>query len=112
MPQQAAGTRPEPAVSVPRATSAMPAATATADPLDEPPGINLCRPLKRFRGVPKYSFNPDPPNANSVRLVLPTISTFPRLAPSRQAASRKAGAAVLAMYFEPAVVTTPLTSIR
>ena len=34
----AAGTRPEPAVSVPRLKLASPAATATADPELEPPG--------------------------------------------------------------------------
>src|SRR5690242_13770411 len=37
-PQQAAGTRTEPPVSVPSATSASPVATATADPLDDPAG--------------------------------------------------------------------------
>ena len=37
-PQNAAGMRTEPAVSVPTAKSASPAATATADPEDEPPG--------------------------------------------------------------------------
>src|SRR6478609_7323695 len=35
----AAGTRPDPAVSVPREKSHKPAATATAEPLLEPPGI-------------------------------------------------------------------------
>ena len=39
MPLHAAGTRPEPAVSVPRARSTSPAATATAEPELEPPGI-------------------------------------------------------------------------
>ena len=38
MPFSAAGTRPEPAVSVPSAKAAMPRATATAEPEDEPPG--------------------------------------------------------------------------
>src|SRR5258707_644652 len=38
MPQQAAGTRIDPAVSVPKATSASPFATATALPDDDPPG--------------------------------------------------------------------------
>ena len=38
MPQNLAGTRTEPPVSVPSAKSTRPAATATADPLDEPPG--------------------------------------------------------------------------
>src|SRR4051812_49764266 len=37
MPLKAAGTRPEPAVSVPRAKSTMPRATATAEPELEPP---------------------------------------------------------------------------
>ncbi len=39
MPFKAAGTRPEPAVSVPRARSTRPSATATADPELEPPEI-------------------------------------------------------------------------
>ena len=34
----AAGTRPDPAVSVPSAKGTMPCATATAEPLDDPPG--------------------------------------------------------------------------
>ncbi len=38
MPLSAAGTRPEPAVSVPSAKAAMPCATDTAEPDDEPPG--------------------------------------------------------------------------
>ena len=37
-PQKLAGTRTEPPVSVPSAKSTSPAATATADPLEEPPG--------------------------------------------------------------------------
>ena len=37
MPQAAAGRRMEPPVSVPMAPSASPAATATPEPLDEPP---------------------------------------------------------------------------
>src|SRR3954454_14247778 len=37
IPLNAAGTRPEPAVSVPRARSAMPSATATAEPELDPP---------------------------------------------------------------------------
>jgi hypothetical protein len=34
----AAGTRPEPAVSVPKANDTIPWATATAEPLLDPPG--------------------------------------------------------------------------
>src|SRR6476469_4809298 len=74
MPQHAAGTRIEPAVSEPNATSAVPFATATADPLDEPPGIRRC--ARGLTGVPKYPFRPETPKANSVRLDLPTMWTF------------------------------------
>ena len=45
-----AGTRPEPAVSVPRAKLTSPAATATAEPELEPPGTKLGS--KGFRGTP------------------------------------------------------------
>jgi hypothetical protein len=37
-PQQVAGLRTEPPVSVPSVPGARPVATATAEPLDEPPG--------------------------------------------------------------------------
>ena len=40
MPLHAAGTRPEPAVSVPRARSTRPRATATADPELDPPATS------------------------------------------------------------------------
>ena len=39
MPHQAAGMRTEPPVSVPMAQGAMRAATATAEPAEEPPGV-------------------------------------------------------------------------
>src|SRR3954466_13938008 len=45
-----AGTRPEPAVSVPSANGTRPAATATAEPELEPPGISL--PSNTLRGTP------------------------------------------------------------
>jgi hypothetical protein len=47
---RAAGTRPEPAVSVPSASGTMPRATATADPELEPPGIRSGR--SGLRGMP------------------------------------------------------------
>src|SRR2546421_5243156 len=71
MPQQAAGTRIDPAVSVPKAASASPFATATALPDEDPPGIRIL--LSGFLGVPKYSFMPEGATANSVMFVLPTI---------------------------------------
>ncbi len=45
-----AGTRPEPAVSVPSASGTSPAATATAEPELEPPGISFGS--NRLRGMP------------------------------------------------------------
>ena len=48
MPQQAAGTRIEPAVSVPKAMSAIPLPIATADPDEEPPGISFRPPWGRI----------------------------------------------------------------
>src|ERR1700759_4595776 len=71
IPQQAAGIRTEPPVSVPRATSASPAATATAEPLDEPPGSRLGS--AGFTGVPDQGFTPLADQHSPVRLVLPTI---------------------------------------
>src|SRR5215471_14231252 len=45
-----AGTRPEPAVSVPSASGTRPAATATADPELDPPGLSAG--LNGLRGTP------------------------------------------------------------
>src|SRR4051794_14421378 len=45
-----AGTRPEPAVSVPSASGTSPAATATAEPELDPPGISAG--LMALRGMP------------------------------------------------------------
>src|SRR4029453_11491085 len=73
IPQQAAGTRIEPAVSVPNATSACPLETATAEPHEEPPGISFQSLLYGLAGVPKYSLVPEGEMANSLRLVLPTM---------------------------------------
>src|SRR4051794_23158773 len=75
MPQHAAGTRTEPAVSVPKLTSARPTAVATAEPQEEPPGITRCHLLSGLLGVPKYSFIPEGVTANSLRFVFPTMLT-------------------------------------
>jgi hypothetical protein len=45
--------RIDPAVSVPKAMSAIPLATATAEPHDEPPGMRARMKLNGFLGVPK-----------------------------------------------------------
>ena len=60
----------EPPVSLPIAIGVMSAATAAAEPPEEPPGT-----LEGSRGFfvgPKAEFSVDEPMANSSRLVLPT----------------------------------------
>ena len=63
IPQQAAGTRTDPPVSVPKAISARPAATADAEPLDEPPGTRSG--AIGLTGVPVQSLMPVTPKASS-----------------------------------------------
>ncbi len=73
MPQNDAGWRIEPPVSVAVAPNARPAATAAAEPPDEPPGTNG-RLLLRDQGLvtgPNAEVMLDEPMANSSRLVLP-----------------------------------------
>ena len=60
----------EPPVSEPSETGAKPAATAAAEPPEEPPGTR-----SRSRGLrvgPKAEASVEEPMANSSRLVLPT----------------------------------------
>ena len=71
-PHSAAGMRTEPPVSVPMAISHMPSATATAAPADEPPGTRARS--RGLPGVPKCGLAPMPEKANSVMLVLATIT--------------------------------------
>ena len=66
----AAGTRPDPAVSVPSAKGTIPAATDTADPEEEPPGTILGS--RVFLGTGCGVRTPTSPVANWSRLVLPT----------------------------------------
>ena len=113
-PQHAAGIRIEPPVSLPNATSAWPEPTATAEPLEEPPGTNAGS--SGFTGVPNHGLIPVTPKASSCRLVLPTTVRAPEASaarvPAKQAASLAAGAAWAAMTFEPLVVGTPSMSMR
>src|SRR3954451_15820904 len=71
-PQRPAGWRIDPPVSDPSASGAKPAATAAADPPDEPPGTRV-----RSWGLrvgPNAEFSVELPMANSSRLVLPTMT--------------------------------------
>ena len=60
MPLKAAGTRPLPAVSVPKPKDTRPAATDTAEPLDEPP--EMCASLNTLWGVPYGDRHPESPS--------------------------------------------------
>src|SRR5580704_13049323 len=78
-PVNAAGWRIEPPVSVPVAPGARNAATAAAEPPDEPPGTRcVFAPLRRHGDTtgPKHDVSFDEPMANSSLLVLPS-STAP-----------------------------------
>src|SRR5580692_3685333 len=108
--QQAAGIRTEPAVSVPSATSASPLPTATAEPLDEPPGRRLGS--TGFTGVPDHGFVPAADQHSSARLVLPTILAPDRRAAATTAASLAAGSACSAMAWQPTVVGRPSMSMQ
>src|SRR6516162_10493826 len=110
IPQQAAGIRTDPPVSVPRAASVSPVATATAEPLDDPPGSR--RGSAGFGGVPDQGFTPLADQHSSVRLVLPTIRAPARLVAATTAASRAAGLACSATTWQPAVVGSPSTSMQ
>src|SRR6476646_10612255 len=82
MPVKAAGCRIEPPVSVPVAPRQRLAATAAAEPPDEPPGTSgVFAPLLRHGDVtaPRNEVSFDEPIANSSLLVLPSST-----APSRQ----------------------------
>ena len=69
-PFSAAGTRPDPAVSVATANGTWPSATASAEPELEPPEISS--PPKTLRGTVYGVRVPLRPVANWSRLVLPT----------------------------------------
>src|SRR6202007_1214948 len=79
IPQNAAGWRMEPPVSVPVAPTHRPAATAAAEPPDEPPGTSFWSQPRRRHGDttgPKHDVSFDEPMANSSLLSLPS-STAP-----------------------------------
>src|SRR5829696_7490807 len=100
-----AGTRPDPAVSVPRAKLTSPRATATAEPALDPPGTIVGS--KQFRGTGYGVRTPTRPVANWSRLALPI-----RIAPA--AINRSTQVAVASGRYansgHAAVVSMPATS--
>src|SRR6204780_693500 len=89
--------------------SADPSATATADPLYDPPGSSAGS--SGLTGVPYHWLTPEAPNASSCMLALPTMAASAARAPAMHAASRAAGSAIAATALQPAVVGTPATSM-
>src|SRR5512146_1953427 len=71
-PQNAAGWRTEPPVSEPSAIGTMPAATAAAEPPDEPPGTRSG--ASGFRAGPNALCSVEEPIANSSMLDFATIT--------------------------------------
>src|SRR6478672_1448668 len=102
MPQSEAGWRMEPPVSDPRASGVMPAATATADPPLDPPGIRSG--AHGFLVGPNAEFSVDEPIANSSQFVFPTIT--PPAASSRSTAVASNGGTNDSRIRDEAVVRT------
>ena len=80
MPEKLAGWRIEPPVSVPVAAGSRRAATAAAEPPDEPPGTRAACPTG-CAPAPKAEFSLAEPIANSSQLSLPSAD-HARAAPS------------------------------
>src|ERR1700680_4793364 len=102
-PQNEAGSRIEPPVSVPSDPRHSSAATAAADPPDDPPATRST--LCGLRVAPKAEFSVDEPIANSSMLALPT-KTAP-LARSRAITVASYGGTKFSRIFEAQVVRTP-----
>src|SRR3546814_9367480 len=80
-PQNDAGRNTELCVWVPSATGIMPAPTAAAEPLEDPPGVRA--------GLCGLQVGPGLPMANSVVTVLPRKTVPDSRRPWTQAASRR-----------------------
>ncbi len=103
-PQKAAGWRIEPPVSLPKASGLNPAATAAAEPPDDPPGTRLVS-----HGLcvgPKAEFSVDEPMANSSVFVLPS-TTMPCIDQAGDAGGG-VGRAVTLQYLRPCRGLHPL----
>src|SRR5690606_27831763 len=108
VPVKAAGWRMEPPVSVPVPAGTSLAATAAAEPPDEPPGER-----SRFQGFatgPNQLVSLDEPMANSSMLVLPSVTAPADLSRATTVASY--GDTKSDSIREPQVVSTPLVQNR
>ena len=107
-PQNAAGMRIEPPVSVPSAPSASLAATAAPEPPEEPPGT--CVSFHGLCVAPKCTLLVVPPRASSCVFALPMI-TAPASRSRRTAVASSVGTRSKCALVPPAV-TTPAVSKR
>src|SRR5687767_14962098 len=106
-PQSAAGCRTEPPVSEPMAAGTIRAATAAADPPDDPPATRVVS--HGLRVTPNAECSVDEPIANSSRLVLPatanpaarrrctTVASYGEMNPSRMREAHVVGVPVVTM---------------
>src|SRR5579859_5714416 len=106
MPHHAAGIRIEPPVSDPSAPRHRPAATATAEPLDEPP--EECARLHGFSAGPKSGCTT--PYAHSSMLSLPSDTAPPVVSACTTVAS--CSGMRCAWMREALVVRTPAVAMR
>ena len=107
MPHWAAGTRTDPPVSVPRDAATRPAATAFADPPEDPPGERSAS--QGFRTGPNHGFSLENPNAHSWSPVRP-ISTASAASSRRTHVALTSG--IGAGKFAPLVFGSPAWSMR
>src|SRR3954447_19205367 len=103
----AAGCRIDPPVSEPSARGVSPAATATADPPLDPPGIPSS--AQGLHDGPNAEFSVDEPMANSSQLVLPTITAPARV--RRETTVASYGGTNASRIFDEAVVRTPFVQM-
>jgi hypothetical protein len=102
-PQNAAGWRTEPPVSVPIAAAASSPATAAAEPPDEPPGTRARS--QGLRVILKPECSVDEPIANSSMFVLPSMTAPDAL--SRATAVASYAGTKFSRILELHVVRTP-----
>ena len=108
IPLKQAGILTDPPVSDPIAKAHNPAAVATPEPLDDPPGVRCEERSQGFHGVPLASFTPVAPRANSTVFVFPKIIQPACFSP---VTNRPSGPVILAASnSEPFVIGIPSTA--
>ncbi len=107
-PQNAAGMRIEPPMSVPSANGTQPPDTATPEPPDEPPGVRVAS--QGLRVTPQRGLVVKPAWANSGVVVLPI--TMAPAAHNRSTIRAERSGTVSPELQEPSVVRWPAVGVR